>query len=123
LGFRLDDRHLRRAGLDYWQHLQWEAVDDWNALLGRLGDRRYWFFSKTAAACYFQARFAADDVLVFGSESQGLPRSLLADNSDRCLRIPMDANARSLNLSVSVAVAAYEAWRQSAFVADGPAAQ
>ena len=123
LGFRLDDRHLRRAGLDYWQHLQWEAVDDWNMLLDRLGERRYWFFSKTAATSYFQARFAADDVLVFGSESQGLPRSLLAGTASRCLRIPMDAEARSLNLSVSVAVAAYEAWRQAAFVADGPAAQ
>ena len=112
LGFRLDDRHLRRAGLDYWQHLQWEAVDDWNALGLRLPGP-YWFFSKTAASCYSEARFAAGDVLVFGSESQGLPRSLLESAPDRCFRIPMNPLARSLNLSVSVAVAAYEALRES----------
>jgi tRNA (cytidine/uridine-2'-O-)-methyltransferase len=112
LGFRLDDRHLRRAGLDYWQHLQWEAVDDWNALCSRLPGRAYWFFTKTAATCYTEALFAAGDVLVFGSESQGLPRSLLEADTARCLHIPMNPDVRSLNLSVSVAVAAYEALRQ-----------
>jgi tRNA (cytidine/uridine-2'-O-)-methyltransferase len=112
LGFRLDDRHLRRAGLDYWQHLRWEAVEDWQALGRRLPQSRFWFFSKTATNCYADARFAPADALVFGSESQGLPQSLLVENPDRCLRIPMDAKARSLNLAVSVAVAAYEMRRQ-----------
>ncbi|MGD0901087.1 MAG: tRNA (cytidine(34)-2'-O)-methyltransferase [Thermoguttaceae bacterium] len=112
LGFRLDDRRLRRAGLDYWQHLDWEAVDDWPALLGRLGGRRPWLLSKTAATCYTEARLAAGDVLVFGSETQGLPVSVLESHADRCLRIPMRPEARSLNLSVSVAVVAYEAMRQ-----------
>jgi tRNA (cytidine/uridine-2'-O-)-methyltransferase len=112
LGFRLDDHRLRRAGLDYWQHLDWEAVDDWPALVGRLGGPRPWLLTKTAATCYSDARFAAGDVLVFGSESQGLPPSLLAAHADRCLRIPLRPEARSLNLSVSVAVAAYEAVRQ-----------
>jgi tRNA (cytidine/uridine-2'-O-)-methyltransferase len=112
LGFRLDDRHLRRAGLDYWQHLDWEAVDDWSALLRRMGDRRLWFFSKRAARAYTETAFSPDDALVFGSESQGLPPSLLDGNPDRCLRIPMAAEARSLNLAVSVAVAAFEAKRQ-----------
>ncbi len=120
LGFRLDDRHLRRAGLDYWQHLQWEAVEDWPALCRRLGERPFWFFSKTAAVCYTEARFTAEDALVFGSESQGLPPSLLAANPGRCLRIPMDPAARSLNLAVSVAVAAYEARRQGEIRAQGP---
>jgi tRNA (cytidine/uridine-2'-O-)-methyltransferase len=112
LGFRLDDRRIRRAGLDYWQYLDWEAVDDWPALVGRLPERRLWFFTKHAARAYTDAVFAAGDGLVFGSESQGLPASLLERHADRCLRIPMRAEARSLNLAVSVAVAAYEALRQ-----------
>ena len=111
LGFRLEDRRLRRAGLDYWQHLDWEAVDDWSALVGRLG-RRPWLFTKHAATSYTDAAFSRADVLVFGSESQGLPDALLGAYPDRCLRIPMAAEARSLNLAVSVAVAAFEARRQ-----------
>jgi tRNA (cytidine/uridine-2'-O-)-methyltransferase len=112
LGFQLDDRRLRRAGLDYWQHLQWEVVDDWEALRRRLPDRQPWFFSKTAATSYTEVKFQPDDVLVFGSESQGLPQKLVQSNPDRCLRIPIRPNARSLNLSVTVAVIAFEAKRQ-----------
>jgi tRNA (cytidine/uridine-2'-O-)-methyltransferase len=112
LGFRLDDRHLRRAGLDYWQHLNWEAVDDWSELEVRLPGRSPWYFTKHAAKLYTEAVFTPGDVLVFGSESQGLPKSLLAESPDRCLRIPMAAEARSLNLAVSVGVAAFEARRQ-----------
>lgn len=112
LGFQLEDRRLRRAGLDYWQHLQWEVVDDWDALLTRLPDRRPWFFSKTAANCYSDVEFTPDDVLVFGNESQGLPESMLRAHRDRCLRIPIHPDARSLNLSVTVAVIAFEAMRQ-----------
>ena len=117
LGFQIEDRRLRRAGLDYWQHLEWEAVDDWNALseklVGeRLGRRRFWFFSKKVERIYTDVEYAAGDVLVFGSESKGLPRALLDDNADHCLRIPIRPQARSLNLSVSVALAAFEARRQ-----------
>jgi len=112
-GFRLDDRHLRRAGLDYWQHLDWEAVEDWPALVERLAGRRLWFFTKHAERLYTEASFGPDDGLVFGSESRGLPRHILDAGADRCLRIPMRPEARSLNLAVSAAVAAYEAARQS----------
>jgi len=112
LGFQLDHRKLRRAGLDYWQHLEWEAADDWDALIGHLGDRRMWFFSKTAEVPYTKARFAPGDVLVFGNESQGLPGHILRTSQTRCLRIPIRPEARSLNLSVSVAVIAFEAQRQ-----------
>ncbi|MBN2475210.1 MAG: tRNA (cytidine(34)-2'-O)-methyltransferase [Pirellulales bacterium] len=112
LGFQLDDRRLRRAGLDYWQHLDWEVVADWDTLLGRLPRHRIWFFSRHAAACYTDARFQSDDVLVFGSESQGLPPSMIETHQDHCLRIPIHPDARSLNLSVSVAVIAFEAKRQ-----------
>lgn len=112
LGFRVDDRQLRRAGLDYWQHLEWEAVDNWDALLRYLPDAAPWFFSKTAHTLYTHARFRPDDVLVFGSETQGLPKSLMEANRSRCLRIPIRPEARSLNLSVSVGIVAYEARRQ-----------
>ena len=112
MGFQVDDRHLRRAGLDYWQHLQWETVDDWASLIERLPGRRVWFFTKRAARAYTEAAFTPEDVLVFGGESRGLPPSLLEARPDRCLRIPIAVKARSLNLSVSVAVAAFEAVRQ-----------
>jgi len=114
LGFQIEDRRLRRAGLDYWQHLDWEAVDDWDALTERLTGHRFWFFSKKVDAIYTDVEYAAGDVLVFGSESKGLPQSLLKACEDRCLRIPIRTQARSLNLSVSVAVAAFEACRQVA---------
>lgn len=114
LGFRLDDRHLRRAGLDYWQHLAWQAVDDWAELLECLPDRNPWFFSKRGATPYTTAAFKPGDVLVFGSESQGLPQSLVESHPDRCLHIPIAAEARSLNLAVSVAIGAFEAKRQLA---------
>ncbi len=114
LGFRLDNHHLRRAGLDYWQHLDWEVVDDWAALLGRLPGRRPWFFTKRGMLIYSEAAFSPGDVLVFGSESRGLPGSLLESYGDRCLRIPMAAEARSLNLAVTVAIAGFEAQRQLA---------
>jgi tRNA (cytidine/uridine-2'-O-)-methyltransferase len=111
-GFQMDDRHLRRAGLDYWQHLDWEAVDDWPALLERLPGVEPWFFTKRAKTLYTDVAFTSGDALVFGSESRGLPAGLLDAHADRCLRIPMETEARSLNLAVSVAVAAFEARRQ-----------
>jgi len=124
LGFQVDDKHLRRAGMDYWQHLDWELVDDWTALLERLGDRPMWLLTKTAERCYTDAAFEPDPVLVFGCESSGLPPSLLREHAARCLRIPMQPPARCLNLSVSVAVVAYEAQRQrSAEVAKGNSSQ
>ena len=93
LGFQVEDRHLRRAGMDYWAHLHWEAVENWEALIDRLGDVRRWFFTKTARRSYTDVEFRENDALVFGSESQGLPPSLLEAHADRCLRIPMRENA------------------------------
>jgi tRNA (cytidine/uridine-2'-O-)-methyltransferase len=92
--------------------LDWELVDDWAALCQRLPEPEPWLFTKTAARPYTTAAFRRGDVLVFGSETQGLPPSLLQSVSGRCLRIPMRAEARSLNLACSVAIAAYEAVRQ-----------
>jgi tRNA (cytidine/uridine-2'-O-)-methyltransferase len=76
-GFRLDDHHLKRAGLDYWQHLEWEAVDNWSALLEKLPPTRRWLFSKRAKHPYYETQFQEGDVLVFGNESQGLPEAML----------------------------------------------
>lgn len=112
LGFRLDEPHRRRAGLDYWEHLEWEAVDDWTALDTRLPLAARWYFTKTAPRSYIDAAYSSGDVLVFGSETQGLPPSLLAAHSERLLRIPMRAEVRSLNLACAVGIAAYEARRQ-----------
>lgn len=112
LGFRVDDYHLRRAGLDYWQHLEWEVVDDWPTLLTRIPTERHWYFTKKATRSYATAALQMGDALVFGSETQGLPEELLATSVDRNLRIPTRPEVRSLNLSNAVAVASYEALRQ-----------
>ena len=121
LGFRLDDYYLRRAGLDYWEHLAWQVVDDWQALLAELGGRRLWLFTKKAERLYYDAKFEPGDVMVFGSESAGLPDEMLAEHSQTQLRIPTRSGVRSLNLSNAVAVAAYEARRQWRDKVDLPA--
>jgi tRNA (cytidine/uridine-2'-O-)-methyltransferase len=112
LGFRLDDYYLRRAGLDYWEHLEWEVVDDWAKLRSRLDTPRLWLFTKTAQREFTTEAFEQGDVLVFGSESNGLPPSLLDEHRERTLRIPIRPAVRSLNLSNAAAVAMYEAVRQ-----------
>lgn len=112
LGFQINDYYLRRAGLDYWERLEWEAVDTWDDAVRRLGDRRIWYFSKTGRQSYLDVRYEAGDVLAFGSESRGLPRDLLDANQTSALRIPLRSAVRSLNLSNSVAIAAYEVVRQ-----------
>jgi tRNA (cytidine/uridine-2'-O-)-methyltransferase len=121
LGFRVDDYYLRRAGLDYWQHLEWEVVDDWAALVERLAAEStspFYYFTKTATRSYTTAQYQPGDVLVFGSESQGLPSALLESNQERALRIEIRPEARSLNLSNSVAIAVFEARRQWEAAAD-----
>lgn len=112
LGFQLSEKQVRRAGLDYWKDLQWEVVDHWDALLSRIPDFRPWFFSKSATRLYTTVRYEPEDALVFGSETAGLPPSLLDGHRERTVRIPISSRVRSLNLSNSVAIAAYEALRQ-----------
>lgn len=121
LGFRIEDRHMRRAGLDYWPHLVWEIVDDWEHLQSWLPEPAPWLFSKTAALSYTEVAYQRGDVLVFGSESAGLPRTLLEAHPERALRIPIRSETRSLNLSVSVGIVAFEARRQWEAASEGPA--
>lgn len=112
LGFRLDQKSLRRAGLDYWQHLDWEAVDDWETLVDKLPAVRPWLFTKKAEQVYTNVSFRHGDVLVFGNEDTGLPATMRNEFHERLLRIPIRAPVRSLNLASAVAVALYEANRQ-----------
>jgi tRNA (cytidine/uridine-2'-O-)-methyltransferase len=111
-GFRLDDKQLQRAGLDYWQYLVWEAVDSWPEMLAKMDMKRVWFFTKFGTTNYTEVQFEAGDWLVFGSESSGLPESIRSAHSVKCLSLPMPGPVRSLNLSVAVGVGMFEAHRQ-----------
>jgi tRNA (cytidine/uridine-2'-O-)-methyltransferase len=113
LGFHLDDRHRRRAGLDYWPHLRWRAVDHLDEVAAVLGRDRLWLFSTKVRTPYTTAAYRAGDALVFGPESRGLPPALLEARADRALTIPIRPEARSLNLANAVAVALFEAVRQT----------
>jgi len=116
LGFVLEDKLLRRAGLDYRDQATTRVHDNWATFADWLGGRRLWAFTTRGSHCYSEARFAAGDVLLFGPESRGLPVALLDTlSAGQKLRLPMVAGSRSLNLSNSVSVAVYEAWRQTGF--------
>ncbi len=112
LGFRIDATKLRRAGMDYWDDLQWELVPTWSELCQRLANKPMWLLTKFASHCLYQAEFQDEDVLVFGSESSGVSPSIHAMLTERRIRIPMVESARSLNLATSVGIVAYEAYRQ-----------
>jgi tRNA (cytidine/uridine-2'-O-)-methyltransferase len=116
-GFKLGDPQLKRAGMDYWQHVQWHRWPDWQTFLGKLGPgARLWFVESKGPSLYTDARFECEDYLVFGRETAGLPKSLLAENRARWLRIPLfNPQARSLNLSNCVALVLFEALRQQGF--------
>jgi tRNA (cytidine/uridine-2'-O-)-methyltransferase len=119
LGFRMDDRELRRAGLDYHEYARVAVHADFAACVAALdahGPRRWWSFTAQSGLSLYDARFAPGDVLVFGRESTGLEPAILARfPAGRRLRIPMVPGVRSLNLGNAVAVAVYEAWRQAGF--------
>ncbi len=112
LGFRLDDRHLRRAGLDYWDQLQWRVVNGLDDVIAQLGRERLWSFSTKVETTYTSVVYQPGDVLIFGPESRGLPRHWLDEQGSRALRIPIRPEARSLNVANAVAIAAFEALRQ-----------
>ena len=103
---------MRRAGLDYWQHLEWQVVDNWEALEQALPANNYWLFSRFATKDYLSVAYQRGDVLVFGRETKGLPKSIIDRFPNRLLRIETHENVRSLNLSSAAAVAGFEAIRQ-----------
>jgi len=115
LGFSTDDKDLKRAGLDYWSLLDIHYHDSFAELAGIYPDGNFYYNTTKSGRHYSEVRFVDGDFLVFGKETAGLPVELLAANSDRCVRIPMINEARSLNLSNAVAVVVYEALRQNGF--------
>jgi tRNA (cytidine/uridine-2'-O-)-methyltransferase len=119
-GFKLDDTQLKRAGMDYWQQVQWHRWASWQDFTRHLrADARVWFVESGGLRRYTDASFGGSDYLIFGRETAGLPNQLLEQNRDRWLRIPMfNPNARSLNLSNCVALVLFEALRQNGFAAE-----
>jgi len=116
LGFELDEKRLRRAGLDYREWAEIKEHQDLDSFINTIKPNRLLACSTKGQYCYADTRFEADDALVFGPESRGLPASLLASlPPEQVLRIPMQPDSRSLNLSNSVAIFLYEAWRQHNF--------
>jgi tRNA (cytidine/uridine-2'-O-)-methyltransferase len=116
-GFVLDDRQLKRAGMDYWQHVEWNRWPNWQSFAAQVpGGARLWFIESHGPKHYAQASYAPEDYLVFGRETAGLPRSLLERNMDTWVRIPMfNAASRSLNLSNCAALVLFEGLRQQGF--------
>ena len=116
LGFKLDDKQLRRAGLDYHEYADVRVHDDLASCLQTLPDARLLAFTTKGSHPYHEVRYQAGDALLFGPESRGLPADLLESLApEQRLRLPMLPNNRSLNLSNTVAVAVFEAWRQCGF--------
>ena len=112
LGFSLDDRQLRRAGLDYWDEVRLQLWDSFDALRrAQPTDTRYFFLTTKTQRPYYNVNFRNDDFLVFGRETKGLPHKLLAANADNCITVPM-YGTRSLNLATAVAIVLFEAVRQ-----------
>lgn len=115
LGFSLEDKYLKRAGLDYWNMLEYRVYEDFDELRQAYPGAAMHFLSTKAPGSYTEVAYHKDDFLVFGCETKGLPESLLRRVYARCVRIPMMPGARSLNLSNSVAIVLYEALRTNGF--------
>lgn len=110
--FEISDKRVRRAGLDYWPHLQLEIVPNWETLTQKLESHRFFFFSKFAKRTLWKASFEKGDVFIFGRESSGLPTSILDPDDPRSLRLPTTPHVRSLNLATTVGITLYEQQRQ-----------
>jgi tRNA (cytidine/uridine-2'-O-)-methyltransferase len=117
LGFKLDDAQLKRAGLDYWQHVKWHRWKNWSAFFEKVSaDAHVWLIESNGSKNYSDVKFSPTDYLVFGRETAGLPKPLLEQHRENWVRIPMlNAQARSLNLSNCVALVLFEALRQQGF--------
>jgi len=116
LGFRMDEKSIRRAGMDYWERLDVTRYMNFKEFQERHPEARIWYATTKAKRLYTEADFSADDYIMFGKESAGIPEEILVENQASCIRIPMLEQIRSLNLSNSVAIVLYEALRQNGFV-------
>ena len=112
LGFSIDDKHLKRAGLDYWHLVKVHVHENFQEVLDKYPNNNFHYCSTKAPRAHSEARFQSEDMLVFGKETAGIPEVILKANWEKSIRIPMIDGARSLNLSNAVAVVAYEAMRQ-----------
>lgn len=115
LGFAIDDKRMKRAGLDYWHLLDVRMYKNLSEFFEKNPSGRYFYATTKAPHAYHEVEYRDGDYLLFGKETKGLPESLLIEHPERCVRIPMREGARSLNLSNSVAVIAFEALRQTGF--------
>lgn len=115
LGFRLNDKTVKRAGMDYWEHLDVTRYDDWEDFLERNPDAKIYFATTKAKHVYTEVEYEPNAYIMFGKESAGIPEEILIQHPKQCMRIPMIGETRSLNLSNSVAIVLYEALRQNNF--------
>jgi len=115
LGFEINEKTLKRAGLDYWSKLDVTLYDDYESFRSLNTDRRIWYLTTKAEKSYAEADFRPGDYLMFGKETAGIPEEILVQNRKMCIRIPMMKEERSLNLSNAVAIVLYEALRQNDF--------
>lgn len=121
LGFSLDEKEIRRSGLDYWERLELRRWESWEEFLKGNPGARFWLLSSKVERSYWEAPFRDGDFLVFGRESKGLPKSLLEHHPGKCVTIPMTEGTRSINVSTSAGIVLYEAVRQvHAFGTSGP---
>jgi len=114
-GFSLDEKALKRAGMDYWKDLDVTTYINYEDFLAKHPGVKIWYATTKAKQCYSDVEFGPDDYIMFGKESAGIPEEILVDHEDTCIRIPMEPTIRSLNLSNSVAICLYEALRQHNF--------
>jgi tRNA (cytidine/uridine-2'-O-)-methyltransferase len=113
LGFKIDDKTLKRAGMDYWEHVQWKTWPNFESLRQEYRDQRFYLFTTKTKIPYTEAKYQEGDFLVFGRETKGLPEPLLQQYPDDCLNIPiLNPHVRSLNLATAVGIALYEALRK-----------
>jgi tRNA (cytidine/uridine-2'-O-)-methyltransferase len=120
-GFKLDDAQLKRAGMDYWQQVEWHRWNNWGEFVLSLGknNARFWFIESGGPRIYSEVNFLPDDYLIFGRETAGLPKQLLEQYREQWLRIPMfNEKSRSLNLSNCAALILFEALRQQHFTGE-----
>ena len=115
LGFRLNEKEIKRAGMDYWEHLDVTRYVNFEEFKEKHPGAKIWMATTKAKHSYTDVSFGSDDFIMFGKESAGIPEEILVDHKDTCIRIPMIGDIRSLNLSNSVAIVAYEALRQHGF--------